>query len=134
MGTGFLAATCLCLVLGQSPSETLHFNYRNHRIPIEVPVALRPEIRELLLYASADQGRSWSHVAGPITPDKDHFAFFAPADGIYWLRVVQINRNGTQEPDDRGIKNGPPSMKLTVDTAKPIIRAFQAQRHDDDIC
>jgi len=121
------------LALGQAPSDAYFFNYRNHRIPVEVPVALRADIRELMLFASADQGRSWSHVAGPIAADKDHFAFFAPGDGAYWLRVVQVNRSGVQSPDDRGIKNGPPDMKLSIDTLKPIIKSFQAQRHDDDI-
>ena len=133
MATGILATAYLCLMLGQNPGDMHHFNFRNHRIPVEVPAALRPDIRELLLYASADQGRSWNHVAGPITPEKDHFAFFAPGDGVYWLRVVQVNRNGSQEPDDRGIKNGPPNMKLVIDTVKPIVKSLQAQRHDDEI-
>lgn len=133
MATGILAAACMCLMLGQDSSDTLYFNYRNHRVPVDVPIALRPEIRELLLYASADQGRTWNHVAGPITPDKDHFAFFAPGDGTYWLRVVQVNRNGVQDPDDRIIKNGPPNMKMVIDTRKPIIKSSQAQRHEDEI-
>src|SRR5437899_233728 len=98
MATGILAAACMCLVLGQNPGDAHYFNYRNHRVPVAVPAALQADIRELLLYASADQGRTWNHVAGPITPDKDHFAFYAPGDGTYWLRVVQVRRNGVQEP------------------------------------
>lgn len=133
MATGFFSAAFLCLVLGQTPGDALHFNYRNHRIPVEVPVGLRADIKELLLYGSADQGRTWNLVAGPITPEKDHFAFFAPGDGAYWLRVVQINKNGVQEPDIQGIKNGPPNMKLMIDTLKPIVKSLQAQRVEDEI-
>jgi hypothetical protein len=133
MATGFLASALMCLMLGQNPGDTLYFNLRNHRVPVTVPPALQADIRELLLYASTDQGRTWSLVAQPITADKDHFAFYAPGDGNYWLRVVEVHRNGAQVPDDRGIKTGPPNMKLVIDTVKPIIKSFQVQRLDDDV-
>ncbi len=133
MATGILAAACMCLVLGQNPGDARYFNHRKLRVPVEVPAALQADIKELLLYASADQGRTWNHAAGPITADKNHFAFYAPGDGMFWLRVVQVHRNNVQEPDDRSIKNGPPDMKVVIDTLKPIIKSFQVQRLDDDV-
>ena len=69
MGTGILAV-CLCLALGQNAGDVRYANFRNLRVPVDVPVALQPEIRELMLYASANQGREWKQVAGPISPDK----------------------------------------------------------------
>ena len=58
-------------------------------------------------------------------PTKITSPFHAPGDGIYWLRVVQVHKNGMQEPDDRGIMKGPPDMKVVIDTVSPIIKTFQ---------
>lgn len=132
MATGFLTAA-LCLLVAQGPGDVQHFNFRNFAFPVDVPPALQPEIKELLLYGSDNQGRTWGHVAGPITPDKKQFAYYAPGDGEFWLRVVQVKRNGTQDPDDLGIKQGRPDMKVVVDTLKPIIKSLQVQRSDDDV-
>ena len=126
MATGILTAA-LCLLAGQSASDASYFNYRNFEFPVDVPAALQSEIKEILLYGSADQGRTWSHVAGPVTPGKK-LAYFAPGDGEFWLRIVQIKRNGLQEPDDMGIKTGRPDTKVIVDTIKPIVKSLQAQR------
>lgn len=132
MGTGILAV-CLCLALGQNPGDVRYANFRSLRVPVNVDPALQPKIRELLLYASSDQGRTWNHVAGPITSDKKEFAYYAPADGTYWLRVVKVGQDNVRDPDDMGLKRGPPDMKLVIDTLKPIVKTIQAQRQGDDI-
>jgi hypothetical protein len=132
MGTGILAV-CLCLALGQNPGDVRYANFRSLRVPVDVPVALQPEIKELLLYASSDQGREWKHVAGPISSDKKEFAFYASADGTYWLRVVKVNQQGVRDPDDMNLMRGSPDMKLVIDTLKPIVKTMQAQRQGDDV-
>ncbi len=132
MGTGILAV-CLCLALGQNPGDVRYANFRNLRVPVDVPVALQPEIRELLLYASSDQGREWKHVAGPITSDKKEFAFYAPGDGTYWLRVVKVTKQNVRDPDDMNLMRGLPDMKLVIDTLKPIVKTMEAQRQGDDV-
>jgi hypothetical protein len=132
MATGILAV-CLCLTLGQNPGDVRYANFRNLRVPVNVPPALQPKIRELLLYASTDQGREWKHVAGPISSDKSEFAFYAPADGTYWLRVVKVSQDNVHDPDDMNLMRGPADMKLVIDTVKPVVKTMQAQRQGDDI-
>jgi hypothetical protein len=133
MGAGILTAVWMCLLLGQNPSDPLYTNQRNHRIPVNIQESRRKDIKELLLYASTDQGRSWEHVAGPITPDKSFFAFYAKGDGAYWLRVAYVNQLGQQEPDGKALMNGPPDLTMVIDTIKPVIHTFQAQRVGDEI-
>jgi hypothetical protein len=132
MATGILAV-CLCLTLGQNPGDVRYANFRSLRVPVNVPAALQPKIRELLLYASTDQGREWKHVAGPISSDKKEFAFYAPADGTYWLRVVKVSQDNVRDPDEVSLMRGPADMKLVIDTVQPIVKTIEAQRHGDDV-
>ncbi|MCI0639172.1 MAG: hypothetical protein L0Y72_07950 [Gemmataceae bacterium] len=129
-----LTLTCLCLTLGQAPnhapSDIMHTNQRQLRIPINFQDARRAEMRELMLFASSDQGRNWQQVAA-VAPDKTDFTFFAPADGAYWLRVAVINRQGKQEPEN--LQQGPPDLKILIDTVKPTLRLGAPQRHGDDV-
>jgi len=98
-------------------------------IPINFPDALRGEIKEILLFASWDQGRTYEQVA-TVLPDKKEFAFEARNDGICWLRVAVVNRQGKQEPDN--ILQAPPNQKIVIDTIKPVMRTFSAQRQADE--
>jgi hypothetical protein len=130
MSAGSLTLTCL-LLLGQVPSDVHVTNQRNNRIPFD-PVAPehRQEIREVLLFASRDQGKMWQQVA-VAKPDQDGFAFYAPEDGLYWFRAAIINRQGKQEPEN--IYEGPPNQKMLIDSVKPIVRILSAQRLGDEI-
>lgn len=130
MGVAKLAVTVLGLLLGQAPGEVVHTRDRSQSIPINIQEARRAEVRELVLYASADKGRTWSQAA-VITPDKSGFVFVAPADGTYWLRSAVVNRNGQQQPEDPGV--GRPEWVLVIDTAKPTVRSFRAQRQGDEV-
>lgn len=125
--------TTACLVLlGQNAGDVYHTNQRNHAIPVNVPEAERANYREYLLYASADQGRTWQQ-AGAIPASKNAFAYYAPSDGAFWFQVATVNRAGVQDPDDRTIIKSPPHLKMQIDTVKPIIKSLQAQRQGDEI-
>jgi len=128
MGTWL--ATLLVLTLGQTPSDVFFSNQRNYRIPIDIAPAVRQELRELLLFASSDQGRNWQQVA-VVPADRDAFVFHAPTDGEYWFKVAAVTRQGKQEPEN--INQGPPQQKMVVDTLKPLIRINSAQRLGDEI-
>ncbi|MBI1830859.1 MAG: hypothetical protein HYR84_05335, partial [Planctomycetes bacterium] len=132
MTTGFLTATCLCLALAQGRNDVFHTNQRNHSVPVDVQESARGNFREFILYSSTDLGKTWQQ-AGVIPATKNAFAFYAPADGSYWLQVATVNRQGVQEPDDMAIMKGPPHLKMHIDTLKPIVRSFQALRQGDDI-
>lgn len=130
MGAGTLAMACLCAVLGQAPSDVVHTNQKSLRIPINFQDSRRSELRELLLFASWDQGRNWQQVAA-ILPDKNEFTFNAASDGTCWLRVAVVNRQGKQEPDN--IQQGPPDQKLVIDTTKPVMKTLSAQRQGEEV-
>src|ERR1043165_130449 len=93
MSAGILATAWMCLVLSQSLNDVFYTNQRNHRIPVKLQEARRDEIRELMLFVSTDQGRTWSQGAASVAPEKDaSFALYTKGDGLHWLRVVTVSR------------------------------------------
>lgn len=130
MAGGTWAMACL-FVLGQIPSDVVVSNQRNHKIPFgPLSPEQRQEIREVLLFASRDQGQMWQQVASA-RPDQDGFVFYAPEDGLYWFRAAVTNRQGKQQPDN--IAQGPPDQKMLIDSSRPLVRIVAAQRSGDDI-
>jgi len=125
---GSLTMAGLLLVSGQVPSDVWSTNQRSLKIPIEIQPAQRQQIRELLLYVSPDQGKSWQ-LAEKVTSDKNAFHYHAAADGLYWFRVAAVNQQGKQEPED--IYRGPPDQKTLIDTLKPIIRLTAGRQGED---
>jgi len=130
MASGSLLLVSLLLAVGQVPSDVACYNYRNLRIPITMPPSKRAEIRQLLLFVSSDQGKNW-HQEAVVAPENDQFLFYAPADGMYWLRVAIVTKQGKQEPDD--VTKGPPDQKILIDTLKPMIRIASARREGDEV-
>jgi hypothetical protein len=100
------------------------------QIPIKIEAARRAEIKELTLFYSTDQGRTWSQ-GGAATPEQEAFTFTAPADGLYWFSLMLTRRDGTREPPTPN--NLPPSMKVVIDTVKPVARFTTAERQGDEI-
>jgi hypothetical protein len=129
MGAGSLAWACLWL-LGQVPSDVVYTNQANHRLNVDFSKAQRAAIKEVRLFASPNQGRTWDLISS-IAPDKGFFVFNAPGDGYYWLRVASVNQQDVQEPPN--IQVGPPDQKMVIDTAKPIVRSLQAKRQGLEI-
>jgi hypothetical protein len=128
---GILALTSM-LVLGQNGGDVFYTNQRNHAVPVTVDDATRAQMTEFRLFYSSDQGRTWKQ-AGNIPAAKKAFAFYAPGDGAYWLQVASVDRQGVQNPDDRGIMNGKPHLRMLIDTVQPIIKSFRAQRVGDEV-
>lgn len=132
MATGLFTAACLCLVLNQGASDIFHTNQRNHAVPVNVPDAVRAEMKEFLLYESTDGGRSWKQ-AGAIPASKTSFTYYAPGDGMFWFQVASVNRQNVQSPDDKTLMSAAPHLKMQIDTVKPVMKSFQAQRSGDEI-
>src|ERR1700730_2267947 len=128
MATGTLA---LILLLATTPGvgDTFPMKERSLRIPIKVDPARRSQIRELRLFSSADQGKTWQQV-GVAHPDDNGFPFSAPADGEYWFTVVVVDAQGRQEPES--IYQVPPSEKIIIDTLKPVVRITAAERQGEE--
>ncbi len=128
MGAGTLAVACLWLT-GQVPGDMVYTNQLRQRIDVRFK-SQRSEIKELRLFASPDQGRSWD-LAATITPDKDFFEFRARGDGTYWLRVASVDHANRQTPENPA--SGPPDQRMVVDTVKPVIRMLNARRQGSDV-
>jgi RNA polymerase sigma factor (sigma-70 family) len=113
---------------GQVDPNVVYTNQRELRIPVNVQ--MESGLRELLLFASWDQGRTYDQVA-TAAPDAREFVFKAPHDGTCWLKVAAVDREGKREPKD--VRQGPVSQKLIIDTVRPQVRVFTAQRQGDDV-
>src|SRR5262249_29919972 len=121
---------CLLWAATVASAETWPLNHRSMQIPIRIEAARRAEIKELQLLYSTDEGRNWSQ-GGAATPDKEAFAFTAPTDGVYWFGLIIVKKDGTKEPPNAF--NLAPSMKVLVDTTKPVVRILSAERQGDEV-
>jgi RNA polymerase sigma factor (sigma-70 family) len=102
--------------LANPPRKTLQINHRDFQIPINTDKSRRGEVKELVLFASWDEGRTYEHVA-KVPADATEFRYEAPRDGTCWLRAAVIDRQGKQEPAD--IHRGQPDLKIVIDTTPP---------------
>ncbi len=127
---GTLAKAVVCLALGQSPGDVVFRNSRTQTVEANFPEARRSEIRELILYASQDQGETWGQVSR-ITPDQREFSYTLPVDGSFWLRVAVVTRAGKQEPEN--LYKVQPHQKIVVDTLKPLVRITSAVRNGTEV-
>jgi hypothetical protein len=97
---------------------------RTFRIPFQTTDR---RLREIQLYYSTDQGRTWRHYA-TATPDQGYFQqFTAPQDGSYWFAVRTVDLQGrVNPPTDDGLRAG---LKVLVDTQRPVVnlRALPAR-------
>jgi hypothetical protein len=122
MGIGILLLSGL-LSTGQSaPSDTVALNERGFNIPVRL---LSTQIREVILFESADQGKSWNQKATN-PPTKESFAVTVPADGLYWYSLTVVDLNGQREPSDPS--KAPRMMKVLVDTKKPDVKLAAARQ------
>ncbi len=129
MGMGSLTWACLFLAVNAGGPDVYHINQKKFAIPVKFDPARRAEIRELLLYVSRDEGRSWN-LEARTTPDRESFNYFAPSDGSYWFTVAVIDLKGNQEP--LNVMQAPVGQKIVVDTTKPIL-TLAAQRQGDEV-
>ncbi len=129
MATGLWTLASLLVVAGASGTDHWATNQRSLSVPIMFKER-RTEIKELILYVSSDQGKSWTEQA-VAPPDKDSFSFFAATDGMYWMKLCIVSRDGKRSPSD--IFKGEPALKILVDTLKPVVRIVSAERQGDMI-
>lgn len=132
MSLGTLTMAWALLSVGATPpSDTYPMNERHISIPIRFDAAKRQEIRELDLYCSRDQGLTWKQES-VATPSQDSFQFYAPTDGTYWFSLVVKNQKGDTDPPGLDLNHLAPSLKVIVDTQKPILDV-RAERKGDEV-
>jgi beta-lactamase regulating signal transducer with metallopeptidase domain len=110
--------------------EGLHINRRAFRIPIRVSEERRPEVREVVLFVSRDQGQTWE-THSRVKPDKDGFDFAATSDGLYYFTVAVIDQQGRQDPPD--ISRAPVGMQVVVDTIAPGVKLGAGPVKDGEV-
>ncbi len=128
MAMGWFALVSLLAAAPAGQPEVWHMNQTRFTIPITFNPERRADIRELVLYVSRDQGKSWD-VAGRAKPDQDRFSYFAPADGPYWFRIAIINTKGVSEPRD--IYTAEATQRIVVDTQKPEVHVAPERQGEE---
>ncbi len=87
------------------------------KFPVRVRAGYQDKLRELRLFVSADQGRTW-RLAQTIKPGEDGFRFTAPRPGVYWFRLQSIHKDGAHEP---------PEVRGTTADQKVLVRPARAR-------
>src|SRR6185295_5891933 len=112
MPASTLILTLAGLFFSQPGSPSQSFEYINERavkVPLRIDPSRRPEIKDILLYVSRDQGSSWE-LTSKATPEQTEITFAVPIDGVYWLRLATVDRQGRQTPENP--KSVEPSAKF----------------------
>ena len=130
MGAGTLLLAGLLWGAAALPPDTIALKDRALKIPIQFNPNRRQEIKELLLFVSTDQGRTWTQEARAKSSD-EFFPYYAPQDGIYWFAVCTIDFQGRREPPD--VNQLPPGLKVLIDTQPPKLQLRTAERSGDDV-
>jgi hypothetical protein len=103
---------------------------RNIQIPIVIPPERRGELRELILFVSNNQGKSWD-MAALAKPEHSAFVFHAPSDGQYWFKVQAVYQGGNREPAD--IYAAPVNMKVAIDSQQQLLKIIAFERTGDEV-
>jgi len=120
----------LAVGAGEPANDVYPIKSRTLKLDIDYKPEQRQTIQQVQLCVSRDQGQTWE-VADAVTPDKDHFVFNAKDDGIYWLNMVIVFRDGKKDPPD--VTRVAPAQKLLVDATPPVVRITSAQRVGEEI-
>jgi hypothetical protein len=100
----------------EAAAEIAYMKYQVFNIPIRSDGLNR--YRQLQLYVSMDQGKSWQSNA-VAAPDQKSFRFVATRDGLYWFAVQAQDTQGQLFPAT--LEGVQPSLKVVIDTQPPVI-------------
>src|ERR1700730_5375652 len=130
MAAGSWTMACLVAAASVGAPDAVHLAQRNFQIPLRIEEARRPEIKQVILWASLDGGKSWDQVS-TVTPDKDGFNYYAPSDGVYQFKVQVEDQQGNKQPGD--IYKAPVGQRIVVDSVRPQISITAADRQGDEV-
>jgi hypothetical protein len=102
----------------QAPASDVYYSRQLvFRIPYSTDAGER-RVKEVQLYASTDQGRSWQPYANT-SADQPFFKFTAEHDGLFWFAVRTVDLEGRAYPPTlEGLR---PGLKVVVDTQQPTV-------------
>lgn len=87
----------------------------NFLIPLNFDESKRASVREVLLYVSTDQGRTWLKVA-EAKPDAKEFTYTARNEGLYFFAVQSVDKSGVADPPD--VSKSPKFLKIQYDARR----------------
>ncbi len=113
-----VAGWCTCPGRGQDgPAGIIYSRFRHFRIPFQ-PSSGEQRLKQLQLFVSSDQGKSWQPAA-LAAPDHKDFKFLTDKDGYFWFAVQSQDMQGQLYPPRmEGVQ---PSLKVVVDTQPPLV-------------
>src|SRR5262245_3206544 len=97
--------------------ELIFSRYRNFKIPWNPGPGVE-RLRQLQLYVSTDQGRTWQPAASA-PPEQRYFKFMTDRDGLFWFTVQTLDREGRSFPAT--LEGAQPSLKVLIDTQPPAV-------------
>ena len=132
---GRLAVLALLCLIGagglprcQADSPVHYFADRT----FEIPYSISPDrvFRQLHLFASTDNGRSYARV-GSTSQREGNFVYTARSDGWYFFIVQVEELDGSTSP--RNVNAAPPGMRVSIDTEKPLIQLRPVQPREGKV-
>src|SRR5262245_30878659 len=99
------------------PNRIIQSRERSFRIPFTAGSGERP-LKELRLYYSVDQGKSWQPAA-TATPDQKSFKFETDRDGLYSFTVQTLDIDDRLFPES--LDGAQPNLRVFIDTQKPVV-------------
>jgi len=99
-----------------SARSVIAINDRQFEIPVQID-ADDPDVAEVRLYCSDDEGRTWRMHARS-EPTASSFAFEAAEEREYWFFVKTVDRRGNETPQGRS----DPELRVVVDTTPPNLQ------------
>lgn len=130
MNLSTLALLTFSIAAGDVPQGYQALKSRNLKLDLEVDPRQQANVSHVELFVSRDRGGVWESAA-QARPDQKFIPFTAREDGLYWLSMIVVYKDGTQDPAN--VAAAPPSQKLLIDTTAPILRIRDCRREGDDI-
>src|SRR5579885_841308 len=127
-----LAMVGMAVGVAQPPADYYPIKSRSLKLDIDYKPEQRKAIQQVQLCVSRDQGQTWE-VADAVLPDQDHFVFAAKDDGLYWLAMLIVFKDGKKDPPDITRVPADRIQKLIVDTTAPVVRITSAKRDGEEV-
>jgi hypothetical protein len=107
----------LAAATGQEAAPGVIYSKHRH---FQIPFTIGPgqeRLRQLQLYVSTDQGKTWQPNA-TASPDQRAFRFSTDRDGQYWFAVQTFDFDGRVYPPT--MDGAQPSLRVIVESEPPI--------------
>jgi hypothetical protein len=128
-----LVAWCVMGWFGQQEpaGEVRPMREAEFNIPIDIAPQDRADFAKLLLYCSTDQGKTWAQAA-TAPPQALTFTYNARGDGMYWFKIGYVDK-GSNQSMPQNVYEGPPDLRVIVDTRRPEVKLQSQERLKDQI-